>query len=136
MSAAIVTDQAKADMMREVLREPCMLRLYVNEVGPSPISSDFVEPDGGGYGPKPMRSDLWDTTNAPVIASYPLQLWHFARVANEKLDMIVRGYFITRNSDDRLRWFEPLPGGPMRVVNDGDQVKIAPHLSFAAPQEG
>jgi hypothetical protein len=128
MSDAIITDEAKADMMREILREPCTIRLYVNEVGPSPLAGDFVEPEGGGYAPKIVRSDGWDTQNAPVIASYPSQLWHFTGPAG-----VVRGYFLTRNSDGRIRWYEPLPGGPMKIVNDGDQVRVAINFSFAAP---
>jgi hypothetical protein len=135
--SAIITDAAKADVMRDVLREACTLRLYVNDVGSAPTSGDFVEPEGGGYAPKAIRADQWDTTSAPVLASYPLQLWHFTRQANERLDLTVRGYFLTRNSDGRLRWFDPLPGGPMRIVNDGDQLKVSMAVSFAAaPVEG
>jgi len=132
--SAIITDAAKADIMREVLREPCTLRLYVNEVGSNPTSGDFVEPEGGGYAPKAVRADQWDTANAPILATYPLQLWHFARQGTERMDLTVRGYFLTRNSDGRLRWFDPLPGGPMRIVNDGDQLKVAMAISFAAQE--
>ena len=46
----------------------------------------------------------------------------------------MRGHYVTRNSDGRLRWFEPLAGGPMRIVNDGDQVSVEVVLALGQRQ--
>jgi hypothetical protein len=121
-------------MMADILRDPCTIRLYVNDIPESPTAADFVEPDGFGYVGKPMRFQGWDMTRAPEEAAYPRQKWTFSGPAG-----LVRGYYVTRNSDGRLRWFEPLKGGPMRVVNDGDEISVAVSLEFGAkadtPQE-
>ena len=134
MSIAYVTQAAQVDMMQDILREPCTIRLYVNDVGPEPTASDFLEPDGGGYSPKPVRSQSWDLGRAPQEATYPKQTWTFdGPLGGEEKQ--VRGWYITRNSDGRLRYFAPLSGGPQRVMNDGDQISVTVTLSLADDAE-
>lgn len=126
MSNSYVTREALVDFMRDILRDPCTLRLYGNELGPDPTANDFVEPEGGGYSGKPMRAQSWDLTNAPVEANYPKQTFTFTGPAG-----VVRGWYVTRNSDGRLRWYEPLANGPVRIVNDGDQVSVSVGFALA-----
>lgn len=123
-----VPTASQVDMLSDILRDPCTVRLYVNEIGPEPTAADFVEPQGGGYVGKSMRAAGWDMTRAPEEATYPKQTWTFTGPVG-----VVRGYYVTRNTDGRLRWFEPLSGGPMRIVNDGDQISVA--VSFAFGQQ-
>lgn len=123
---AIVPEASQADMLADILRDPCTLRLYVNDPGDQPSAADFQEAEGGGYAAKPMRAAGWDMSQAPVLASYPQQQWRFNGPAG-----VVRGYYVTRNSDGRLRWFDPLPGGPMNILNDGDQIAVTVDLSLA-----
>ncbi len=129
--SAIVPEASQADMLADILRDPCTIRLYGNEVGDAPTAADFQEVEGGGYAPKPVRITGWDMSRSPLSASYPNQAWKFSGPAG-----IVRGYYVTRNSDGRLRWFEPLPGGPMNIVNDGDQVAVAVDFSLSGEPEG
>ena len=131
MSCAIFTTAALVDMTADVLRTPCTLRLYA-AVGPvdEPIASDFVEPTGGGYAPKPMQGAAWDLSNAPDEAVYPEQAWTFTGPAG-----LVLGFYITRNSDGALRWYEPFTDengdpAPMRIINDGDRITVTPTFSF------
>lgn len=130
MSIAYVTRAAQVDFLQDILREPCTIRLYVNDVGPEPTAGDFLEPEGGGYGPKPMRAQSWDLGRAPEEAAYPKQTWTFdGPLGGEEKQ--VRGWYITRNTDGRLRYFAPLAGGPQRVMNDGDQISVTVTLSMA-----
>jgi hypothetical protein len=124
--SAIVPEASQADMLADILRDPCTIRLYINDPGDSPTAADFVEAEGGGYAAKPVRSAGWDMSRAPVSASYPQQVWKFSGPAG-----VIRGYYVTRNSDGRLRWFDPLPGGPMNILNDGDQIAVSVDLSLA-----
>lgn len=125
-----ITEAAQIDMMTDILREPCTVRLYVNDPGTQPTASDFVEPTGGGYAPKPMRLQSWDLSNAPQEAVYPKQTWTFTGPAG-----IVVGHYVTRNSDGKLRWYDPLSGGPQRIVNDGDQISVTPTFSLGQDDE-
>lgn len=128
---AYITAAAQVDMLADILREPCTIRLYSNEPGAEPTAADFEELKGGGYVGKPMRSAGWDMSRAPEEAAYGKQTWIFSGPAG-----VARGYYVTRNSDGRLRWYDPLSGGPMRIVNDGDQVSVAVGLSLApVPQD-
>lgn len=127
----IITRAAQVDMMSDVLRDPCTMRLYTNEELPDqPTAGDFTEPDGGGYGVKPMRAAGWDMTGAPELAVYPKQTWTFNGPAG-----VIRGWYVTRDFDGRLRWFEPLSGGPMRIVNDGDEISVTVELEFGGGEE-
>ncbi|MGH7605420.1 MAG: hypothetical protein ACRENK_15670 [Gemmatimonadaceae bacterium] len=128
--SARVTEASQADMLADIVRDPCTIRLYANDPGDSPSSADFQELDGGGYAPKPMRSAGWDMSLAPSLASYGKQAWEFTGPAG-----VVRGYYVTRNSDGRLRWFDPLPGGPMNIANDGDQIAVSVELSLSGSRE-
>ncbi len=128
--SAIVPEASQADMLADIVRDPCTIRLYTNDPGDSPSAADFQELDGGGYQPKPLRSTGWDMSRAPALASYVKQVWQFSGPAG-----VVRGYYVTRNSDGRLRWFDPLPGGPMNIVNDGDQIGVSVELSLAGKPE-
>lgn len=127
--SAIVPEASQADMLADIVRDPCTIRLYVNDPGDSPTAADFQELsiEGVGYQPKPIRATGWDMSRAPALASYGKQTWQFSGPAG-----VVRGYYITRNSDGRLRWFDPLPGGPMNIANDGDQIAVSVELSFGA----
>jgi hypothetical protein len=126
---AIVPEASQADMLEDILRDPCTIRLYINDPGVSPTAADFQEAEGGGYAAKPMRAKGWDMSRAPMLASYPKQEWRFSGPAG-----VVRGYYVTRNSDGKLRWFDPLPGGPMNILNDGDQIAVSVDLSLAGDQ--
>jgi len=121
-----VTQAAQVDMMSDILRDPCTIRLYVNDLGNEPTAADFQEPDGGGYVGKPMRFQAWDLSNAPEEAVYPQQVWTFTG----PIEGAVQGYYVTRNSDGRLRWYDQLSGGPQRIVNDGDQIKVSVGFEF------
>lgn len=132
-----LTQAALADMLSDILRDPCTMRLYVNQVGPDPTANDFVEPEGKGYAPKGLRLTGWDMTRAPQEAVYPKQTWRFAGPIG-----LVHGFYVTRNSDGKLRWFEPFVDesgqpAPQRVINDGDEISVTPSFEFGAvPDEG
>jgi hypothetical protein len=122
-----ITQAAQVDMIADILRDPCTLRLYSNDVGEEPTAADFIEVEGGGYVGKPMRAQTWDLSRAPEEAKYPPQKFSFTGPAGR-----VAGYFITRNSDGKLRWFDPLPGGPIRIMNAGYEIEVDVSTSFAA----
>lgn len=135
MSCAIFTPASLTDMLADVLADPATLRLYVGVASDQPTADDFEEPNGGGYAGKPMKGPAWDLSNAPQLAVYPKQTWTFTGPAG-----LVMGFFITRNSDGHLRWYEPLVDemgnpAPMRIVNDGDQISVTPRFTFAAAAE-
>ncbi len=122
-----VTKAAQVDMVSDILGDPCTVRLYTNDLGDEPTAADFQEPEGAGYLAKPMRFAAWDLSNAPELATYPQQIWTFTG----PLPDAVQGFYVTRNSDGHLRWYDQLSGGPQRIVNDGDQIKIIVEFEFA-----
>lgn len=127
MSDGYVTRAALADFTADILRDPHTLRLYANEALPAePTAADFEEVSGPGYIGKPMRLQMWDLTHAPEEATYPQQRFSFGGPAG-----VVQGWYITRNSDGRLRWYAPLSGGPQRIVNDGDEIAVNVTLGLA-----
>jgi len=132
MSDSYITRAALVDFTSDILRDPCTLRLYSNDNLPEePTAADFEEVQGPGYIGKAMRAQGWDITRAPEEATYPKQTFAFSGAAG-----VVRGWYITRNSDGRLRWYAPLSGGPQRIVNDGDEISVTPSLSLMSQREG
>ena len=135
MSCAVFTPESLTAMLSDMLRVACTLHLYVGVTGDAPTADNFEEPGGGGYAPKQMNGQAWDLSEAPELAAYPAQTFEFDGPAG-----LILGFYITRNSDGSLRWYEPLEdeegnAAPMRIVNKGDRITVQPTFSFAAADD-
>jgi hypothetical protein len=93
--------------------------------------TDFVEATFTGYSAVSMTTAWTVSPDDPSEATRPQV--SFTSSANQAAQTIY-GYYVTRNSDGQLRWFEDF-AGPLIVENLGDAIVVTPTLTLDDDQE-
>ena len=128
----IVPTQASADMLDDLVRIPRTLRLFVNDYTPMAVTArgDLQEAPGDkGYTAVILAPAAWKITpGKPPLGEYPKIVFTFTGSMG-----MVYGYFVTSNSDGKLRWVERFADGPVPIRNADDQIKITPRMLLGQP---
>ena len=107
----VVPNVEEHEVLVSILTPPLTLRLYGNNVTPNATSqtSDFNEIAGGGYANKPLILANWTIVDGdPTRATYnTVSQWTFTGPINAPGTIF--GYYVTRNSDNKLMWAERFP---------------------------
>lgn len=126
----IIPHAATVLMLNNVIRQEHTLRLYTNDVKPTPKSTrgDFSEiPTGkGGYQPVKLVPAQWQIDAGKVgevpVALYPKVTFTFTEGIGK-----VFGYFVTA-SNGSLEWVEWFEDGPYEMKHEDDEIKVRPRF--------
>lgn len=108
--------------------ENLVLRLYTNNITPgeTDTAATYTEATGFGYAAVTLAGATWAVTEgAPSSATYAQQTFTFTGAAGN-----IYGYYLTRATSGRIAYAERFTDGPYAIANNGDQVKIAPAVTF------
>jgi hypothetical protein len=127
MNDFVIPFEGELSILRAVLAQPCTLRLFANDVTPreGATAEDFVEFEGGGYLPKPVRAGMW-SVDAERVGHLAEQRWVFDGPAG-----IVYGWYVTCDVDGTLRFASRLRNGPQQIFSRGDNLGV--DVSFSLP---
>lgn len=103
------------------------LCLYTNNKVPADadVAADYTKASGSGYTDQALASGGWSVTNAsPAVASFAQQTFTFSGALGN-----VYGYFITRDSDNKLMWAERFTTPPYVIASSADDIKVTPTLN-------
>ncbi len=103
------------------------LRLFTNNYTPveTTTEADVTEASGSGYAAVALTAASWTVTpGAPSDAAYPEITFTFTGALGN-----VYGYYITQNTSNKLVYAERFSNGPYNIQNNGDQIKITPHIT-------
>jgi hypothetical protein len=120
-------DAAAAFVNKSTLSD-LVLRLFTNNITPAETdtAATYTEASGSGYGALTLTGASWTVTEgAPTQAAYAQQIYTFTGALGN-----VYGYFMTRTSGGRIALAERFSDGPYNIVNNGDQVKVTPQITF------
>ena len=130
--ALVVPDTLEVETLTNILTSALTLRLYSNNVTPSGSSTvgGFTEVTGGGYAAKPLTFANWSiTAGDPSTGIYN---------TNQELDFTgptsgpgtIYGYYVTRNSDNKLMWAERFPAAnvPFNSIA-GSIIRVLPKIT-------
>jgi hypothetical protein len=118
-AAAFVNKSALSDLV---------LRLFTNNITPAETdtAATYTEASGSGYGALTLTGASWTVTEgAPTQATYSQQIYTFTGALGN-----CYGYFMTRSAGGRIAVAERFSDGPYNVVNNGDQIKVTPQITF------
>lgn len=126
-----VPDAIEVEVLTTLLTPAHTLRLYGNDYTPVDTSTtgNFTEIAGGGYANLPITFANWTiVSGTPSQATYPSQSWTFTGPINAP--GTIYGYYITRNSDNKLLLAERFPSAnvPFAPIA-GSRVVILPRFS-------
>jgi hypothetical protein len=130
--SVIVPDTVEIDVLNNLFSVPMTIRIYGNDVTPDKDSktADFTEIVGGGYANKILLVANWTKkAGNPSYAIYSeTQEWDFSGVINPPGTIF--GYFVTRNTDNKLVWAERFPSAivPFSPVA-GSIIKVLPKFT-------
>jgi hypothetical protein len=120
-------DAAAAFVNKSTLSD-LVLRLFTNNITPSETdtAATYTEASGNSYGAITLTGASWTVTEgAPTQAAYAQQVFTFTGNLGN-----VYGYFMTRSTGGRIALAERFSDGPYNIVNNGDQIKITPQITF------
>lgn len=120
-------DAAAAFVNKSTLSD-LVLRLFTNNITPAETdtAATYTEAAGNGYGALTLTGASWTVTEgAPTQAAYAQQIFTFTGALGN-----VYGYFCTRSTGGRIGYAERFSDGPYNIVNNGDQVKVTPQITF------
>lgn len=157
----IVTAECARAVLKHLTDTPLDLRLYVNDVDPSPHTpaAAYTEAAGHGYAPIVLAPERWTIEDgAPVVAEYPEQVFFFAGNLG-----LLYGYFIVSAFQSApalagdtgipprperlypyrghpqgaplpsgMQWAELFTDGPYRITNPGDSIHVTPCIELGA----
>lgn len=135
----IVVDQGEVHMLTQILDVDMTLRLFANDVthGLTPeqieqlTEADFTEADFTGYSPAALEGGTWSITPGdPATGSHDA---HQFQSTADQSPQTIYGYWLTRDSDDALVWFEPVP--PVVVEFDEDLIVVQPRITLRDEQD-
>lgn len=128
----VLPNAREIDILTSLLNIALTLRLYSNNVTPSPtsVAGDFTEVAGGGYSSKALTFANWEITGGtPTVALYnAVQSWAFTGATNAP--GTIYGYYIIKNSDGSLLCAERFSAGivPFTPIN-GSIIKVTPRIT-------
>lgn len=120
-------DAAAAFVNKSTLSD-LVLRLYTNNITPAETdtAATYTEAAGNGYGSITLTGANWTVTEgAPTQAAYAQQTYTFTGALGN-----CYGYFMTRSTGGRIALAERFSDGPYNIVNNGDQIKVTPQITF------
>jgi microcystin-dependent protein len=134
VSAIQVVDQGETAMLSLVTDVDMTLRLYKNDVTDgltdtqveALTEASFTEADFAGYAAVSMTTAWTVTAGNPSTAARAEESFIRSSTGTAQL---VYGYYVTRNSDGDLQWFEHLDA-PVSVEFEDDTVKVTPTISL------
>lgn len=125
--AGVIPNSAKVRQLRDLLKTPMTLRLYVNDRDPGPEdeASGYMEASGSGYSPEALVPERWTFPDASRSrAVYPEVKFVFSDEIGE-----VFGYYVTREQAGELEWAERFSDGPYDIKRWGDEITVVPNRS-------
>lgn len=120
----MMTADTTVGLLDHLLGKPCSLRLFTNEVQPTPTTkpSDLVEVAVAGYAPKTLTPSDWAIRKGiPCEAKASEQTFRFQSPAGQ-----IRGLYLTRG--DRLLWAERFRDD-VNLFNQLDSLSVSPTLT-------
>lgn len=120
----VLPTQGEVAMLTAFFAQAMTVRLYSNDYTPvqGTTEAQVTEVVGGGYAAKVVAGGSWTITPGdPSQAVNAEQIWTFTGAAPSSY-----GYYVTRNSDNKLMFAERFPDGPYPIANNGDQTKVTP----------
>lgn len=123
----VLTDQGESGMLTAFFAQAMTLRLFTNNYTPVEATTELLvtEAAGNGYASKPMAGGGWTISgSSPTQAAFAQQTFTFSGALGN-----VYGYYVTRDSDNKLMFAEKFTDGPYNIVNNGDQIKITPQFT-------
>lgn len=130
----VVVTQGQQIVLDQLLASTHSLRLFRNNVTSGLTAaqiralteSSFTEANFSGYAAATLSSGSWTVvTGDPTVASYATQT--FTRSSTGTAQTIY-GYYVTRNSDSKLVWFEYFPS-VISIEFINDQIKVTPRIT-------
>jgi len=107
-----------------------ILRLFQNNITPAEtdVTATYTEATFTGYANIPTTPASWVVAEgAPTSASYAQQTWTSSAGSQNQS---VYGYYYTRTTNGRIAGAERFTDGPYVIVNNGDQIKVTPQVTF------
>jgi microcystin-dependent protein len=111
------------------------LRLYTNDVTAGLSSADideldetdFTEATFAGYAAEAVGTGDWTVTEGNPTSAANLEKSFIRSSTGTPED--VWGYYVTRDSDGALMWFEPFDG-PVTIELENDQLNVTPTMTL------
>lgn len=122
--AFMLPAQGENAMLTAFFAANMSLRLFTNDYTPVETTTEasVTEAAGNGYAAITLTGGSWTIAgSSPVQASYAQQTFTFTGNLGN-----VYGYYITRNSDNKLMLAERFTDGPYAITQNGDQIKVTP----------
>lgn len=134
MAFHAVVEQGQTHLFGLMLAPNMSARLFTNDVVNEQNyaydidETDFTEPVFAGYAAAALTSGNWTVTpgSSAIVTHTSVS---FTRSATGALELIY-GYFVTRDSDDALIWYEEFENGPYVTVLSGDDITFQPKITF------
>jgi hypothetical protein len=108
-----------------------ILRIFQNNITPAntDIASGYTEATWTGYTALTLAAASWTVTEAnPTTCAYAQQTFTSSAGAQSQA---CYGYYMTRTTGGRIAVAERFTDGPYTIVNNGDQIKVTPNITFA-----
>lgn len=127
MMGTVLTRAGAEHMIRNMLREDTLLRIFVNDVAPrmDDTLSSFVEPQAGGYEPKTLQAASWNVSG--FAATHPEVRFEF----NGPIGML-HGWFLTTVTGTIL--IAERIDAPLNYSRFGGVFRIAPFFQLRRPK--
>lgn len=129
-----ITNQGEAiflaNMLKKQAGEDYDIRLFSNDITPSPTTTeaDMVEVSGGGYSLQTLTAATWGVTGTnPTTASYGATVSFTFTGAPTTNGGYVYGYYATARSGDnagKMVWGDRFTNAPIIIANNGDEIRI------------
>lgn len=123
----VLPTQGEVAMLTVFFAPAMTVRLFSNNYTPIKATTEaqMTEVTGGGYAAKQLAAGSWTITpGAPSSAANAEQIWTFTGAAPSAY-----GYYVTRDSDNKLMFAERFTDAPYPIANNGDQVKVTPNFT-------
>jgi hypothetical protein len=136
-----VVNQGEEHMLDRIVGVAYTMRLFTNDVESgltdtqvnALTESSFTEASFTGYTAAPIATGSWVTTQGdPSEATNADEVF---TCTGTGAPQTIRGYYITRDSDSKLVWYEYLKDGPFVVEFSGSTVTVPPILTLDDNQE-
>jgi hypothetical protein len=118
-------------LVNKLVPQDLRLRLFQSNTTPAETdtAATYTESSFTGYAGINLTGANWTlTAGNPTSADYAQQT--FSSSANQTVQQCY-GYYLTQVTSGTLVLAERFPDGPYPIANNGDQVKVTPHIEQA-----
>lgn len=130
----LVPNNGEGDALRYFVNrsapQDLMLRLFKSNTTPgeTDTAGTYTEADFTGYGALTLTGASWTVTEgAPGLAAYAQQVFTSSAGLQSQN---VYGYYLALATSGRIAYAERFADGPYAIVNNGDQIKVTPQITF------